>query len=302
MLYTTRRARKSAFTLIELLVVIAIIAILAAILFPVFAQAREKARQISCLSNLKQIGLGTMMYVQDYDETYPCGWHPAPGGDAWRSMWRVCLQPYVQKYGNQNDPYDSSGYTSGSIYSCPSQPANSSFGPTSYGYNAASSGLTNGWANGNNNQDGNSPNHYLGKAEAKLRRPANVVAYADAGEIYDQGRIATLDPNWHEGDDGSDCTGYETNDGANGTGPCGPFKFNPKSWKVQAPYGSVDWDFGVPGLGGDGDWTVNDARRPIARHQGKTNVAFADGHAKSVDSGSLTAKLGTKDDFWHDHE
>ena len=59
---------KNAFTLIELLVVIAIIAILAAILFPVFAQAREKARQISCLSNLKQLGTGMAMYTQDYDE------------------------------------------------------------------------------------------------------------------------------------------------------------------------------------------------------------------------------------------
>jgi prepilin-type N-terminal cleavage/methylation domain-containing protein len=65
------RRRYSGFTLIELLVVIAIIAILAAILFPVFAQAREKARQASCLSNTKQVGTATLMYVQDYDERMP---------------------------------------------------------------------------------------------------------------------------------------------------------------------------------------------------------------------------------------
>src|SRR3954468_16853992 len=74
--------RTSAFTLIELLVVIAIIAILAAILFPVFAQAREKARQASCMSNMKQIGLAVMQYEQDYDETVPCGVNMY-GGNGW---------------------------------------------------------------------------------------------------------------------------------------------------------------------------------------------------------------------------
>ena len=73
--------RKSGFTLIELLVVIAIIAILAAILFPVFAQAREKARQTACLSNMKQQGTAVMMYSQDYDETLPCWWVAHPNTD-----------------------------------------------------------------------------------------------------------------------------------------------------------------------------------------------------------------------------
>jgi prepilin-type N-terminal cleavage/methylation domain-containing protein/prepilin-type processing-associated H-X9-DG protein len=84
---------KRGFTLIELLVVIAIIAILAAILFPVFAKAREKARQSSCLSNVKQIGLGLMMYIGDYDEKFPGGdsvWVPAVGGIYWT------LDPYIK--------------------------------------------------------------------------------------------------------------------------------------------------------------------------------------------------------------
>jgi prepilin-type N-terminal cleavage/methylation domain-containing protein len=67
----TKRSAGSGFTLIELLVVIAIIAILAAILFPVFARARENARRASCASNLKQISLGLMQYSQDYDERFP---------------------------------------------------------------------------------------------------------------------------------------------------------------------------------------------------------------------------------------
>ena len=85
---------RKGFTLIELLVVIAIISILAAILFPVFARARENARRASCQSNLKQIGMGFIMYVQDYDERYPMAeWTVSPAVDG---AWPVILQPYLK--------------------------------------------------------------------------------------------------------------------------------------------------------------------------------------------------------------
>jgi len=96
-----KRTFKFGFTLIELLVVIAIIAILAAILFPVFAKAREKARQTSCLSNLKQIGLGMAQYSQDYDETL------TPRINGGGIPFEDLLIPYIKSTG---------------VYLCPSNP------------------------------------------------------------------------------------------------------------------------------------------------------------------------------------
>ena len=99
--------KTSAFTLIELLVVIAIIAILAAILFPVFARARENARRASCQSNLKQIGLGVMQYAQDYDERYPASRWNGSGDDNLNNAysWRRVTFPYTK---------------SAQLFSCPS--------------------------------------------------------------------------------------------------------------------------------------------------------------------------------------
>lgn len=102
------RKTQKAFTLIELLVVIAIIAILAAILFPVFARARENARRSSCLSNLKQLGLGAMQYTQDYDEKYYWTYiansttTPPDGvywfGDATHWVWPQLIYPYTKSF------------------------------------------------------------------------------------------------------------------------------------------------------------------------------------------------------------
>jgi prepilin-type N-terminal cleavage/methylation domain-containing protein/prepilin-type processing-associated H-X9-DG protein len=96
------QSKRTGFTLIELLVVIAIIAILAAILFPVFAQAREKARQTTCLSNFKQLGNAEMMYLQDYDGAYTLAWYGKP-----QYGFDCVLQPYVKNL---------------KVFECPSHP------------------------------------------------------------------------------------------------------------------------------------------------------------------------------------
>src|SRR5436309_7806387 len=93
-----RLRRRHGFTLIERLVVIAIIAILAAILFPVFAQAREKARQASCMSNMRQFSTAGMMYTQDYDEKYvpPYKYEGTQGDISVLYWWDDLLQPYIK--------------------------------------------------------------------------------------------------------------------------------------------------------------------------------------------------------------
>src|ERR1051325_913477 len=105
--------RQPAFTLIELLVVIAIVAILAAILFPVFAQARDRARMSACISNMRQIGTALMVYTQDYDETFPLcffdgGYNGNWGAKGTRSfVWRNAIAPYLKSI---------------DVYACPSNP------------------------------------------------------------------------------------------------------------------------------------------------------------------------------------
>jgi prepilin-type N-terminal cleavage/methylation domain-containing protein/prepilin-type processing-associated H-X9-DG protein len=113
------RLAKSAFTLIELLVVIAIIAILAAILFPVFAQAREKARQASCVSNMKQFTNAGLMYAQDYDETLPGYGITSTGKEqSWgKYYWMFQFQPYIKGFAANWDRSRTG------IFFCPSDPA-----------------------------------------------------------------------------------------------------------------------------------------------------------------------------------
>jgi prepilin-type N-terminal cleavage/methylation domain-containing protein/prepilin-type processing-associated H-X9-DG protein len=165
----SRRNRKG-FTLIELLVVIAIIAILAAILFPVFARARAAARKTTGISNLKQLGLGTMMYVQDYDERFPyynwgchscnesgnagygagtagCPLGVMSAGDPRfvsysMAAWYNSVQPYIKNTGLFQDPSDKSQWAPGYCISFPQTvfPTYQNSTWTSYGWNEGASG------------------------------------------------------------------------------------------------------------------------------------------------------------------
>jgi prepilin-type N-terminal cleavage/methylation domain-containing protein len=155
------RNRARAFTLIELLVVIAIIAILAAILFPVFAQAREQARKTSCLSNCKQIGLGLMMYVQDYDETFPYAWGNPAG------TWYDTVDPYIKA----GVPAGGSWTTRQGIWMCPSD----GDGTRNMGQKVISY-----TSNANLMGGGSDPSVRQPKSLAAVTRPAEVFAAFDS--------------------------------------------------------------------------------------------------------------------------
>jgi len=139
---------RRGFTLIELLVVIAIIAILAAILFPVFARAREKARQSSCLSNVKQITLGIMMYAQDYDEILPYASRFGTAGTP--PTWDVGLQPYVKNT---------------QLFICPSNA-----GTRGYGWNYQNFGYFSGTSGYSST---------CGRAMAQVTQPAETIIIGD---------------------------------------------------------------------------------------------------------------------------
>ena len=223
--------RRRGFTLIELLVVIAIIAILAAILFPVFAKAREKARQASCLSNVKQITLSFMMYVQDYDESFPnddyipgspyaCG--PPCYNECW---WRFKVQPYAKNWNVFNCP---SGYMeaagAGSYYIQYTD---------EYGVNA-------------NLIPRNAP----GMALARIDRPAELALIGDS-------------THWQW----TVCNGL-------------PLAYpNPRIKKL--------WTISFCGLIGQPQNILDQ----LTRHNGGSNIGFADGHSKWRNAHDIQAKI-----------
>ncbi len=267
--------RNKGFTLIELLVVIAIIAILAAILFPVFAQAREKARAITCMSNLKQIGMGTMMYTQDYDETFPIAWGEPSG------TWFLEVEPYIKSgFGQVNG--NTSGDLAKGIWHCPDD----SDGPStaSYTSNAMISGA----------QAGDAGNLWLNlpaKTLASINAPASVVWACETNK-----------PWW------PDCTGIGN---GGGTGATGPGFCDTYSDLIRVGFDIPDAENSVGAAKfmqswlKDVDWTdYKDittncptgpglCKYPKFRHSrsgqksGFANCTFTDGHAKAMRWGQM---------------
>ncbi len=237
--------KSSAFTLIELLVVIAIIAILAAILFPVFAQAREKARQTSCLSNQKQIATGILMYAQDYDEMLLMGFWKSNGSNAASQTlcsWPAMIQPYIKNLGVFKCPsVAASGITPGTIAHPNGCGIGSGF-PVTLAYNY--------YLAGNNNPSGGVATRSL----PSVVKPAETVMIVDSGSTP---RPAPAQPeDWPE-----------------------------KRTSTATFIGGTTTANRVPWLlvssGSNLINSSNDYAGPRARHSGICNVMWVDGHVKA---------------------
>ena len=253
-------SQKSGFTLIELLVVIAIIAILAAILFPVFAQAREKARQTSCLSNAKQISLGFTQYVQDYDETFPLADENGPlrssaPNDLYTAEWQNSTQPYIKNV---------------QVLRCPSDKTVLSTAPTGKQDAGISSYLYNGFLGTNLYDPANGANSPNLADVLPAKKLASIKAPSSLFEVMEGHRLDTKDATTVPVKNGVDCQGHQ------GT----LFLTRLFTFKGDQGLGDV-FDF------------VGQSSYGLPRHSGSSfmTVAFADGHAKAVRSGGGSGQV-----------
>jgi len=244
------RGKKGGFTLIELLVVIAIIAILAAILFPVFAQAREKARGITCLSNHKQISLGIRMYMEDYDEMFPMlqWWTRNANGGVVQMSWYASIWPYIK---NGDHYADGTAWGTSGIFQCPSRPR-----VQSGNYGAHMDLFTDEWVDGVNNA--NNPT----VADAVVDMPADKILVMEDGMTegsWGWGRFATWEWDW-------------------------------VIWVGNPPVrdgNDIEQNFDCDGAEGNSAVWAGCGMHPRYRHNRVANVAFCDGHAKGMSKGSI---------------
>jgi prepilin-type N-terminal cleavage/methylation domain-containing protein/prepilin-type processing-associated H-X9-DG protein len=265
--------QKRAFTLVELLVVIAIIALLAAILLPVFAQAKEKARQTTCLSNMRQIGVASLMYVQDNDDTYPIARYLATP-PRWLSVsWRDVISPYTKQGGDVVTWATTDGsptiVAGSAIWSCPT--AGGRVQKIIAGHNAIfTKQVTDDLDNPDATQDyiDNLPESKKFRAvqHSRLASPGDTMLIAETGyqKLTGEGTGELMTDWWWYG------------------GGNWPPKFSgPNSvvkWEND-PNGWHAWD--APHDAFMGMWI------PRYRHNNTGNFIFADGHAKAVVKGNL---------------